>query len=44
MTNIVCADVESKDVKMRYLMNELNEYFHKIVYITDEYMNEDNDC
>lgn len=42
VTNIACTGVESKDFKMQYLMNELKEYYHKIVHIANEYVNEEN--
>lgn len=41
VTNIACTDAESKEVKIQYLINELNEYFNKIVDITDEYRMEE---
>lgn len=41
VTNIACTDAESKDVKIQYLINELKEYFDKIVNIAAEYRLED---
>lgn len=41
VTNIAHTDAESKDVKIQYLIKELNEYFNKIVHITDEYRMEE---
>lgn len=41
VTNIAYTDTESKDVKLQYLINELNEYFDKIVDIADEYRKEE---
>ena len=41
VTNIAWVDAESTDVKMQYLIDELSEYFDKIVDITAEYRTED---
>lgn len=41
VTNIARTDAESKDFKVQYLINELNESFNKVVDITDEYRMEE---
>lgn len=37
VTNIACVKEKSKDVKIQYLIEELNEWFDKIVGVADEY-------
>lgn len=37
VTNIACTDAKSKDVKIQYLIDELNEYFDKIIDIASDY-------
>lgn len=41
VTNIAYTDAESKDVKIQYLIDELNGYYDKVVDIRDEYRMEE---